>query len=336
MPSPILQVTPRGLYSQAGDFFIDPSGPVDRAVITHAHADHARPGSRRYLCARGGEALLQARLGPGAQIDAIAYGETVRLGAVTLSLHAAGHILGSAQVRVEQGGQVTVVSGDYKTDPDPTCAPLEPLACHTFIGESTFGLPIFRWPAYESVLADIHTWWRTNRDAGVTSVLFVYALGKAQRILAGLDPAAGPILTHGAVEKITARYREAGVALPPTGHVDAVEDPTALARALVLAPPSAHHPAWLRRFRRWSTAFASGWMRIRGHRRRRAVDRGFVISDHGDWDGLVATMQQTGAERIGLTHGYAAQMARWLTEQGQAAEVIAFPDKGDPDRAGGE
>jgi putative mRNA 3-end processing factor len=326
MPSPVLQATPEGLYCQAGDFFIDPSGPVDRAVITHAHADHARPGSRRYLCAQAGQALLRARLAPGAKIDAIAYGEKIGLGAVTLSLHPAGHILGSAQVRLELGGHVTVVSGDYKTDPDPTCAPLEPLVCHTFIGESTFGLPIFRWPSYESVMAEIHAWWRANRDAGITSVLFAYALGKAQRILAGLDPASGPILTHGAVEKITARYREAGVALPPTRHVDALDDPAALTGALVLAPPSAHHPAWLRRFGRWSTAFASGWMSIRSHRRRRAVHRGFVISDHGDWDGLVTTMQRTGAERIGLTHGYAAEMARWLQEQGYIAEVISFPE----------
>jgi putative mRNA 3-end processing factor len=329
MLSHSLQVTPKGLYCPEGDFFIDPSGPVARAVVTHAHADHARPGSRRYLCARAGETLLRTRLGPGAQIDAVAYGEAVKLGAVTLSLHPAGHILGSAQVRVEQEGQVTVVSGDYKTAPDPTCAPLEPLACHTFIGESTFGLPIFRWPPYETVIEEIHAWWRSNRDAEITSVLFVYALGKAQRILAGLDPAIGPILTHGAVEKITACYREAGVALPPTRHVDAANDPGTLAGALVLAPPSARHPAWLRRFGRWSTAFASGWMRIRGHRRRRAVDRGFVISDHGDWDGLVATMQRTGAERIGLTHGYAAEMTRWLQEQGHRAEVITLPNQAD-------
>ena len=319
---PLVQATPSGLYCPPGDFYIDPLRPVKRAVITHAHADHARAGSAAYLCAREGMALLQARLGPDARIETLTYGAKTTRQGVVLSLHPAGHIRGSAQVRIEHRGYVTVVSGDYKTAADPTCTPLDPQRCHTFISESTFGLPIFKWPAADAVMASIEDWWRENREQGLTSILFAYALGKAQRILAALDPAAGPILTHGAVEKINHIYRRAGVALPETRYVGALEDRSLLPAALVIAPPSADHPAWMRRFPKRSRAFASGWMRIRGHRRRRSVDRGFVISDHSDWSGLTATIACTGAETIGLTHGYAAEMARWLQEEGQAAEVI--------------
>ncbi len=318
----LVQTTPSGLYCAAGDFYIDPARPVKRAVITHAHADHARPGCQSYLCAREGQSVLQTRLGAEARIEGRSYGETIHLNGVSLSLHPAGHIRGSAQVRIEQGGHVAVVSGDYKTDPDPTCTPLEPLRCHTFISESTFGLPIFKWPSTDAVMAAIHAWWRENREQGLTSILFAYALGKAQRILVGLDPAAGPILTHGAVEKINRIYRREGIALPDTRYVGELEDRSLLREALVIAPPSADHPAWMRRFPKRSRAFASGWMRIRGHRRRRSVDRGFVISDHSDWNGLTATIACTGAETIGLPHGYAVEMARWLQEKGQAAEVI--------------
>ncbi len=317
-----MQSTPSGIYCAAGEFYIDPARPVKRAVITHAHADHARPGSRTYLCAREGQSLLQTRLGADARIEGRSYGEAIHLNGVTLSLHPAGHIRGSAQVRIEHKGHVTVVSGDYKTDPDPTCTPLEPLRCHTFISESTFGLPIFKWPPADAVMTAIHDWWRENRAQGRTSILFAYALGKAQRILTALDPAAGPILTHGAVEKINHIYRREGVMLPETRHVGALEDRSLRREALVIAPPSADHPAWMRRFPTRSRAFASGWMRIRGHRRRRSVDRGFVISDHSDWNGLTETIASTGAEAIGLTHGYAAELARWLQEKGKAAEVV--------------
>ncbi len=326
---PLLQPTPAGLCCPAGDFYIDPVHPVKRAVITHAHADHARAGSRSYLCAREGQALLQARLGPDARIESLPYGAEVKLDGITLSLHPAGHIRGSAQVRIEQGGHVTVVSGDYKTAPDPTCTPLEPLRGHTFVSESTFGLPIFRWPTVDAVMASINAWWRENREQGRTSILFAYALGKAQRILAGLDPAIGPIWTHGAVERINRIYRQAGVALPATHYIGDLEDRSLQGAALVIAPPSADNPAWMRRFPSRSRAFASGWMRIRGHRRRRSVDRGFVISDHSDWDGLVATINASGAETIHLTHGYAAEMARWLQEQGQDAEVLPTADTAD-------
>lgn len=327
----ILRLNPKGLYCSAGDFYIDPSQSVEKAVITHAHADHARWGSRRYLCAAEGKSVLQSRIGSDAPIETLDYGEVKAINGVRLSLHPAGHILGSAQVRIEKNGRVWVVSGDYKLESDRTCSPLEPLRCHVFISESTFGLPIFRWPSAEDVLADIHSWWQTNQEEGRASILFAYALGKAQRIIAGLDPAIGPILTHGAVEKFNSCYRAAGIPLPPTRCADGLKDRTLLKKALVIAPPSADNPSWLRRFPDRARAFASGWMRIRGQRRRRSVDRGFVISDHSDWNGLVRTIAATAAEKIILTHGYADELARWLQENGHHTEVLPTVFRGEND-----
>lgn len=318
----LLQLTPNGLYCPDGDFTIDPLQPVNRAVITHGHADHARGGSGSYLCSAESKGILQTRLGPQTTIETLPYGKPLSVGGVSLSLHPAGHILGAAQVRLEKNGYVCVVSGDYKTAPDPTCRPLEPLRCHHFIGESTFGLPIFKWPAAEAVVREIQAWWRENQDQNRTSVLFAYALGKAQRIIASLDAALGPILTHGAVETVNQVYREAGAPLPATQPVGEIRDKTLLAQALVVAPPSADTPAWMRRFPNPSRAFASGWMRIRGNRRRRSLDRGFVMSDHADWEGLREVMDASGAERIALTHGYAREMTRWLREKGVRAQVL--------------
>jgi putative mRNA 3-end processing factor len=223
---------------------------------------------------------------------------------------------------MEADGQVWVVSGDYKTGVDATCTPFEPLACHTFVTESTFGLPIFNWPSQHLVLSDINEWWRTNRDRGTTSLLFAYALGKAQRVLSGLDATIGAVLTHGAVENVNARYREQGVLLPQTRPVNAIGDPSQFEGAMVVAPPSANTGAWTKRFRNASRAFASGWMHIRGHRRRRGVDRGFVLSDHCDWQELNWTIAETCAETIWVTHGYAPEMVRWLADQGLDAHVI--------------
>jgi putative mRNA 3-end processing factor len=327
----LLQLTDRGLYCPAGDFYVDPWQGVDRAVITHAHSDHARPGSRHYLAARPGEGVLRLRMGPDADIQAVDYGEPVTLNGVRVSLHPAGHILGSAQVRVEHGGQVWVVSGDYKVEPDATCAPFEPVRCHTFVTESTFGLPLYRWPAQADVLADVHAWWRANAAAGRASLLFGYALGKAQRVLAGLDPALGPIYTHGAVEKLNDVYRAAGVRLPETRHATAMSRGTSWAGALVVAPPSAHGTPWTRKFGHASTGFLSGWMQIRGTRRRRAIDRGFVLSDHADWPGLLSAVRATEAERVWVTHGYSEVLARWLREQGLDAHAVRTRFEGERD-----
>lgn len=332
----ILELTDSGLYCAAGGFYVDPWRAVDRAVITHAHSDHACPGSGAYLAARPGVALLWARVGPEGGIQAVEYGEAVSFGGVRVSLHPAGHILGSAQVRLESGGEVWVVSGDYKLEADPTCAAFEPVACHTFVTEATFGLPIYRWPAEAAVLAEIQDWWTNNQRAGKASVLFAYSLGKAQRVLAGLDSAVGPIYTHGAVENFCRLYREAGIALAPTTYASAAPGGTDWSRALVVAPPSANGSPWLRRFGALSTGFVSGWMRIRGARRRRSLDRGFVLSDHADWTGLMTAIRATGAERVWVTHGYRGPMVEWLKQQGLEAQAVETRFEGEQDETGGE
>jgi putative mRNA 3-end processing factor len=309
---------------------------VERAVITHAHSDHACPGSRAYLTARPGEALLRARVGPQAAIQPLGYGESVTLNGVRVSLDPAGHILGSAQVRIESGGEVWVVSGDYKLGPDPTCAPFQPVACHTFVTESTFGLPIFRWPPENEVLAEIQSWWTANQQAGKASVLFAYSLGKAQRLLAGLDAAPGPIYTHGSVDHFCRLYRAAGIALASTTHADAAPTATDWSRALILAPPSANGSTWLRRFAPYSAGFVSGWMRIRGARRRRSLDRGFVLSDHADWPGLMSAIRATGASRVWVTHGYQAPVVKWLQQQGLEAHAVGTRFESEQDETGAE
>ncbi|MEI2414785.1 ligase-associated DNA damage response exonuclease [Orrella sp. JC864] len=310
---------PEGLYCPPGDFYIDPWRPVERAVITHGHGDHARPGSGHYLGSAEGAGILRARLGP-VRMDVLRYGQYLVHRGVRISLHPAGHVLGSAQVRLEYRGQVWVASGDYKLEADGTCAPFEPVRCDTFITESTFGLPIYRWQPQAVLAAQINAWWHANAQAGRASVLYCYAFGKAQRLLHDLDPAIGPIVAHGAIEPLNALYREAGVALPDTLHPSQVSDPALYRRALVLAPPSAQGTAWLRRFGEHADAFASGWMRVRGARRRRGVDRGFVVSDHVDWPGLQAAIQATGAQRVFVTHGQVPVLVRWLQERGLQAE----------------
>ncbi|MEO7336153.1 MAG: ligase-associated DNA damage response exonuclease [Caldimonas sp.] len=318
---------PEGLYCPPGDFYIDPWRPVDRAVITHAHADHARRGHAHYLAAAPAEGVLRARLGADIDLQPLAYGETIDHFGVKVSLHPAGHVLGSAQVRLEHGGRVWVASGDYyvagSTDDaredNQTCAPFEPVRCHCFITESTFGLPIYRWLPQREVFADIDAWWRGNAEAGRASLLMGYSFGKAQRILAGIDSSIGPIVVHGAVEPLNRAYRDAGIALPATRLVSDVTDKQSLKRALVVAPPSVQNSVWARRFGDASDAFASGWMQLRGARRRRGVDRGFILSDHADWPGLQRAIAATGAERVIVTHGYEAVMVRWLDQQGLEA-----------------
>ena len=330
-PTSLLRPTDEGLYCPTGEFFVDPWRPVARAVVTHAHADHACRGCGVYLTSEPGAGVLRARMLPGAGIEAVPYGKAVTIGGVRVSLHPAGHILGSAQVRVEHRGRVEVVSGDYKVEPDATCAPFEPVRCHGFITESTFGLPIYRWPSQAATFAEINAWWRANVEAGRASLLFGYGLGKAQRLLAGLDPSIGPIYTHGAVEPLTEVYRAGGVALPPTTRVTEVTARGAAvwAGSMIVAPPSAHGSPWSRRFGGASTAFASGWMQVRGARRRKSVDRGFVLSDHADWPGLLGAIAATGAESIRITHGYSSALARWLADRGLDASVLATRYGGD-------
>jgi len=317
---------PEGLYCPPGDFYIDPWRPVARAVVTHAHADHARRGHAHYLAAAPAEGVLRARLGE-ITLQTLPYGEVIDHFGVRVSLHPAGHVLGSAQVRLEHGGQVWVASGDYfvagsehdAREDNATCAPFEPVRCHTFITESTFGLPIYRWAPQRELFAEVNAWWQANADAGRASLLMGYSFGKAQRLLMGVDAGIGPIVVHGAVEPLNRAYREAGVALPPTLLVTDVTEKALFKRALVIAPPSIANSVWARRFGDASDAFASGWMQLRGARRRRSVDRGFVLSDHADWPGLQRAIQATGASRVIVTHGFEDVMVRWLREQGLEA-----------------
>ena len=318
----LLKITGAGLYCRRGDFFIDPWQPVDRAVITHAHADHARPGCRRYLAATDSEGLLRLRLGEDIRLQPVAYGESVALNGVSVSLHPAGHVLGSAQVRIEHKDEVWVVSGDYKIESDATCAAFEQLKCHTLVTESTFGLPVFKWRPQADIFADINNWWRSNQVQGKTSVLFAYSLGKAQRVIAGLDAATGPIFTHGAVENVNQCYQQAGIRLPATRHVATVDGKNAFASAMVVAPPSADTPAYTKKFANPGKAFASGWMQIRGMRRRRAVDRGFVLSDHCDWNGLIDSIMASEAQTVWVTHGYSAEVVQYLKERGLNARRV--------------
>lgn len=327
----LLRMTDEGLYCPDGDFYIDPWKPVERAIVTHAHSDHARWGMGRYLCSREGAGVLKLRVGWDAKIDSLEYGEAVTLNGVRVSLHPAGHILGSAQVRVEHGGRIYVVSGDYKTEPDATCTPFEPIRCHTFVTESTFGLPIYRWPVQAEVIDSIHQWWRANQAAGKCSILLGYALGKSQRALAMLDPDCGPIFLHGAVQKLTLAYAREGIEFPPFRMVSDVEKGFDWSQALMIAPPSANGTPWLRRFGDHSTAFMSGWMAIRGARRRRAVDRGFVISDHVDWPSLIDAISATEAESVWVTHGYSGVVVRYLEEQGLDAHVLNTRWEGEQD-----
>jgi putative mRNA 3-end processing factor len=315
-----------GLYCAAGDFHIDPWRPVPRALVTHAHSDHARWGCDSYLCSATCAGVLRERIGREAQVECEAWGKRRNINGVQVSFHPAGHILGSAQIRVERKGEVWVVSGDYKTERTRSCESFEPVRCHTFITECTFGLPVYRWPPAEEVLADIHAWWRKNQEQGMTSVIFAYALGKAQRILAELDPSIGPIGVHGAIPRYLPHYAAAGFPMPEVIHASKQTADQFKGKGLILAPGSAANTPWMRSFGKSSLAFASGWMRIRGARRWRALDRGFVLSDHVDWPSLLGAIRETGASRVGATHGQTAALIRYLREE-ECLEAFDVPTR---------
>ncbi|HEX7184083.1 MAG TPA: ligase-associated DNA damage response exonuclease [Thermoanaerobaculia bacterium] len=327
---PLLRVDDCGLFCEAGGFHIDPWKPVPRAVISHGHGDHARWGSAAYLGAAPSVPILRRRLGEEARIEGVPFGERVRIGEATVSFHPAGHILGSAQVRVERNGEVWVFSGDYKRLPDPSCEPFETVPCHTFITEATFALPIYRWGDPAAVAREVFAWWEENREAGRASVLFCYALGKAQRILSALARLTDrPVWVHGTIEPLNECYRAAGVEMLPTRRVAETVRGQSFAGELILAPPSAGGSTWMRRFGGAGTGFASGWMRVRGTRRRRGFDRGFEISDHADWPDLLRTIEETGASRVLTTHGFADSLARYLRERGLEAEILSTPFEGE-------
>ncbi len=318
----MLSVTELGLYCAPGDFYIDPWRRVDRALITHAHSDHACPGSHAYLCAKEGVELLRLRVGKVASVSSLAHGEQLAVNGVKVSFHPAGHVLGSAQIRLEYRGEVWVVSGDYKRQPDPTCAPFEPLPCHAFVTESTFGLPVYRWPDPGTVFAEINDWWRSNQLSNRTCLLFGYSLGKAQRLLAGVDATLGPIFVHEAVQDFLPAYAAAGVKLPPVQIASPDNVRAARGQALVIAPPAVEDSRWRHELGEASSAFASGWMLLLRSRRRRSPHRGFTLSDHADWPGLLQTIRETGASRVLVAHGETGPLVRWLREGGGQAESL--------------
>ena len=328
----MIERTPEGLYCRAADAWVDPWRPVPRALITHAHADHARPGCGEYWAVASSEGVLRQRLGQDITLHPVQYGEEHWLGQCRVSFHSAGHVLGSAQIRLEVDGEVWVVSGDYKRDADPSCEPFEPVPCDVLITEATFGLPIYRWQTGTEIAEEIRAWWQGDRQR--PSLLFCYAFGKAQRLMAELNAIGvdDEVLLHGAVETVTRHYRAAAVPMTPSRPVSDLPRSDTLAGRLVLAPPSAHRSSWMRRFRSPQTGFASGWMAVRGARRRRGYERGFVLSDHADWPGLIQTVRQSGARKVYVTHGQSDVLARYLREiEGIEAEPLETLFEGEAD-----
>jgi putative mRNA 3-end processing factor len=319
---PLIEFNDRGIYCRKADVYLDPWKPVKRALITHGHGDHARWGHEHYLCTTTAGPVVKHRLQLTHQLQTISFGEIININGVSFSFHPAGHIPGSAQIRVEQNGEVWVFSGDYKLQHDNLSEPFEPLKCHAFISESTFGLPIYRWKPQRDGFVEINQWWQKNQAEGKVSVIAGYALGKAQRILRNIDESIGEIYVHGAIETVTNILRDQDFALPPTIRVTPDMKRKDFDGALVVCPPSAVGSPWLRRFDPFSLSIASGWMKLRGARRRRGADRGFVLSDHADWDELNIAIRETGAEKVFITHGYSEVFSRWLTETGiETAEV---------------
>jgi putative mRNA 3-end processing factor len=319
----LVVLRPEGLYCPPGDFFIDPWRSVPRALITHAHADHARGGHGQILASQRSLGLLRVRLGPSQAMQGLAWGERLTINGVAVSFHPASHVLGAAQIRLEHRGDVWVVSGDYRVETDVSCDAFESVPCRVFITESTFGLPVYRWAPQAEVVAQINDWWGSNAASGRPSLLLAYSLGKAQRILASVSRDIGPIIVHPSVESLNEVYRAEGIDLPATRLVSELDRLADIDGALVLAPPNVMGSSWQRRFARGELAMASGWMQLRGRRRREALDRGFVLSDHADWPGLMQAIAATGAERVIVTHGQVAVMVRWLQEQGLQAGAFA-------------
>lgn len=319
MDSPLLEFTDNGIYCSRADVYLDPWRPVQKAIISHGHADHSRWGHKNYITHHRNVPIVTHRLGE-IDIKGKEWGESFIINNVKFSLHPAGHILGSSQIRVEHRGEVWVFSGDYKIEDDGISTPYEPVKCNTFITECTFGLPPFKWMPQKEVFQEINTWWAENKSEGKTSVLFGYSLGKAQRLLKHLDLSLGKIYTHGAVENMTEVMRHM-VEFPKTTLISSDTKKEDLLGHMVIAPPSAHGSSWMRKMVPYVTASASGWMTFRGARRRRAIDKGFVLSDHCDWQGLLDCIRATGAERIICTHGYTEIFSKYLREQGYDART---------------
>ena len=322
---PLFKISEAGLFCPRGAFYVDPWAPVSTAIITHAHADHAVKGSRRYITAESGQWVLWSRMGQHSRIETSAFGESIDLNGVIVSLHPAGHILGSAQVRAEYKGEIWVISGDYKVAPDATCAAFEPVRCHTFVTESTFAQPVFQWEAQATTFSNIHDWWRTNQSLGKASFLYAYALGKAQRLLAGLDSSIGPIFAHRDIESMNALYRQSGVVLPSARIPNAGMTTEEWGRSLILQTPAARWAQGFPHLGHFTSAFASGWMMLPDGSHARRVQHGFPLSDHADHRELLGAVAATGAERVFVTHGYIDEFVCELKSLGYDAISMRTP-----------
>lgn len=311
----LLELTDSGLFCPPAGIYIDPWRAVERAVITHAHSDHSRWGMKHYLAHHHSAEVMKLRLGAEISLQTVAYEEPQNINGVKISLHPAGHIPGSAQVRLEYKGKVAVVSGDYKTENDGLSTPFEPIKCHEFVSESTFGLPIYKWESQSEIFQQINSWWKANAEEGRNTVLFAYSLGKAQRILQNLDRSIGSVFVHGAVWNTNQALIKNGIELWDVPRVTAELPKSTFQGSLIIAPPSAMGTPWMKRFGPYRTGICSGWMAVRGTRRRRAADRGFILSDHADWEGLVSAITATEAEKVYLTHGNTASFGRFLQEE---------------------
>jgi putative mRNA 3-end processing factor len=318
---PLIEFTDKGLYCRTGDFYIDPWKAVDKAIITHAHSDHARWGSKYYLCHRQCKPLLQMRLGEN-NYQTAEWEEKVFLNGVQVSLHPAGHMIGSSQIRVEYNGEVWVVSGDYKIEDDGISGKFEPVKCHTFITESTFGLPIYNWKPQQEIFQNIRDWVCKNKEADKTSVFIAYSLGKAQRLLQCLPEVRLPIYVHGAIWNAHETLTRNGFPLPDVNRITYDTPKESYLGNIIIAPPGAEGSPWMKRFYPYAVGICSGWMQVRGTVRRKNADAGFALSDHADWKGLLQAVKETGAQKVFVTHGYQAVFTRYLNETGiEAAEV---------------
>lgn len=324
----MLTFNKKGIYCAQAKTYIDPWEPVNKAIITHAHADHAINGHSHYLCHKDTETLLKLRLGEHIKTEGLQYNEPIRINGVRISLHPAGHIIGSAQIRLEHKGEVWVVSGDYKLQHDGLSSPFEPIRCHHFITESTFGLPIYHFPDPALIKTETLDWITNNQQQKINSLLIGYSLGKAQRIIQQLREVNMPILAHGAITNMQNRLIQIGKPLIPVSHASAENIQLAGGPYIVIMPPSAIGTPWLKKFMPYETAYYSGWMQLRGARRRRNVNRGFILSDHADWNQLNMAIKATQAENIYVTHGYKSIYAKWLRDEFQlnAVEVDTLYD----------
>lgn len=312
-----------GLYCKPGDFYVDPWRPVQNAVITHGHADHARYGMQAYTATLATAAIMKKRIGKDIPVEAKDYHEVFKIGDVKCYFIPAGHILGSAQLVIEYRGQRAIITGDYKLSPDDTVDAFEHIQCDLLVTESTFALPCFKWPSQASVFKEIHSFWQANQEKGLHSVLYAYSLGKAQRILAGLNTQQGPIAVHGAVDEMNQIYQSFGKldVLPPRLTLETLaswERP-----GLVIAPPSTAGSAWLKKLKKYREAYVSGWMQIKGQTRRKNM-RGFILSDHVDWPQLNETVLKSKAKEVWVTHGFSDIYAKYLNEQGITAKALNY------------